>query len=240
MIKYIKNLFNNESIIRFVAHCGAPECSEITTIKLAKDVKPKWLLNQKNNDPKDKFVQCPGMDDLYKAGYIIPAWTDITIKANRAGTMVKYHNPSYHPASPMSPKLVSDIIEIDKNIKFFPTKLISPWAIFTKKGYSALVQPATFHFPFLRDIFIYPGIVDYDNFSTSNVIFCALRECEIFIPAGTPLLQVFPYKRELVIGEVSSTNQKDLNAFQYSFPTRVKSAYRKFFHKKKVYKLINK
>ena len=240
MIGFIKKLFNDVPIIRFVPHIGAPECSEITTIKLAKDVKPKWLSNQRNNEPKDKFVQCPGMDDLYKAGYIIPAWTDITIKANKAGTMVKFQNLYTVPEARMSPKLVSDIIEIDKNVKFTPIKITTPWSIFTKRGYSALVQPATFHFPFLRDIFIYPGIVDYDNFSTVNVIFCALRECEIFIPAGTPLLQVIPYKREIVTGEVSSANKKDSDFFNFGYPTRVKAAYRKFFHKKKVYKLINK
>ena len=240
MIKYIKNLFVKESTIRFVPHVGAPECSVMTVIKLAKDIKPVWMEEQKLNDPKDRFVQCPGMDDLYRAGYIIPAWTDITIKANKAGISVKFFNGSMGAAYPMEPKLVKNIVEADKNVKFSPTKLAAPWSIFTKSGYSALVLPATFHFPFMRDIFIYPGIVDYDNFTTINIIFTALRECEIFIPAGTPLLQIIPYKREVITGETASKNQKDYDKHEYGFPTRVRSAYRKFFHKKKVYKLINK
>lgn len=240
MIKYIKNLFSEEPIIRFSPYSGSPDCSAITNIKLAKDVKPKWLENQRTFKPEEKFVQCPGMDDLYKAGYIIPAWTDIKIKANKTGTVIKFLNEYPIAPQPMSPKLVQGIIEVDKNVKFAPTKINSPWCIFTKSGYSALVLPATYHSPFLRDLFVYSGIVDYDNFNTINMIFSAVRECEIDIPAGTPLLQIIPYKREVVTGEVTAPNQKDIQAHEFQFPTRVKSAYRKFFHKKKVYKLINK
>lgn len=240
MIQFIKNIFDKEPIIRFSPYSGAPDCSEITNIKLAKDVKPKWLESQKVFKPEEKFVNCPGMDDLYKSGYIIPAWTDIKIKANKAGTIVKLHNEYPLPPQPMSPKLVQGIIEIDKNVKFAPMKINSPWGIFTKSGYSAFVLPATYHSPFLKDLFIYSGIVDYDNFSTINMIFCALRECEIEIPAGTPLLQIIPYKREVITGEVTNPNQRDINRHMFEFPTRVKSAYRKFFHKKKIYKLINK
>ena len=226
---------DSEPTVRFASHTGAPEISEITRIKLAKEIKPDWYNKVKNN--KINFSTCPGMDDWLRTGYIVPAWTDIEIKANKAGTIIKLYNNSYKQPERMDDRYVNGIIDIDADVKFGAWKLPSPWAVFSKPGYSAHVMPALFHSPFLRDLFVYPGTVDYDKFSTINLIFSPIRACEISIPAGTPLLHVIPFKREDITAEYSSGTETDKKKHGYGFPTRVTSAYRKFFHSKKNYSL---
>lgn len=229
--------FKSEPDFHFKAIAGAPNVSPLTRIERAADVKPLWLQQQRDYQAKDKFANCPGMVDWMKAGYIIPAWTDIKIKANRAGTIVKMHDPYPHPPSPMNNALVKGIPAITDSVKLEVTKLSSPWGLFAKNGYSAHVLPALYHSPFFADIFVYPGTVDYDKFSTVNFIFTAIRECEFEIPAGTPLLQVIPFKRVEIAAVTGVANEHEKNLHKYAFPTRVRAAYRKFFRQQKVYTL---
>lgn len=236
----LSKLRKEKPILRFRSIRGTPHISDISTIKRAQDVRPEWWLKQKGLEVKDRFHNCPGMTDLMHAGYIIPAFTDLHLKCNSAGTVLKTLNrPSVEMGiqlEPMSQKLVAGV-HTPTDIAFQPFKIQLPWAIFARKGYSAYVLPATFHSPFLDDIYVYPGIVDYDGFTTINFIFSMKRACEVEIPAGTPLLQVLPYKRETYSADVAAANPDEMAYYQGGFPTRVRSAYRKFFHKRKRYNL---
>lgn len=74
-------------------------------------------------------------------------------------------------------------------------KWINPWAIKTPSGYSTLfVQP--FH---RESVFtILPGVVDTDNYTAPVNFPFVLNDItwEGLIPAGTPIAQVIPFKRE--------------------------------------------
>ena len=229
--------------IRFAASHGAYNVSILAEIKLAEalDMQPLWVKNQrKYQNNSDKFLNCPGMADLMKTGYIIPAPCNIKIKANRAGTVILLDDPVLTRALPMNEKLVTGLMAIDESVKFSIHKIHMPWGIFTKPGYSAHILPASFHSPFLNDLYVYAGTVDYDNFHTCNFIFSAIRECEIEIPMGTPLLQIIPFKRENITGVCMKASTLDNDKLAHGFPGKVKAAYRKFFHKIKSYTLENK
>ena len=238
-VQAIKNLlpWMAQPTIKIVSHAGAPYVTDMTTIKLASSVKPDWLLRQKDNAKREKFVNCPGMDDMLQAGYLLCAWTDIHIKANLSGISVKLLNDCNLKPEYMSHIPVQGIAKIASNVKLQVMKLPTPWCVFTKAGYSAQVLPAAFHSPFLDDIYVYPGIVDYDKFSSINFIFSALRECELTIPAGTPLLQIIPFHRETITAEVGRATLLEYDKHVYGFPTRVRAAYRKFYHQRKKFTL---
>ena len=244
MISILNKLLGKHiPIIRFSAIRGAYNISMLAEIKLAKslDIQPLWIKNQKKYDnSSDKFLNCPGMADLMKIGYIIPAPCNIKIKANKAGTVVILDDPDLINPVPMNEKLLAGLVEVNENVKFSVTKISMPWAIFTKSGYSVHVLPAFYHSPFLKDLYVYPGTVDYDVFHHCNFIFSAIRECEIEIAMGTPLLQVIPFKREDVTGICMKASSLDNDIISKKFPAMVKSAYRKFFHKIKSYTLENK
>jgi hypothetical protein len=238
MMAQIRSWFSATPEITFRPHVGAPQVSKITRIQLASEVTPTWLSEQrKYENSYDKFQNCPGMHDLMQAGYIINAWDDIRIKANRVGTVAKMEKSFTQPLKPMNPKVVTGIAPIEKDMTLQVHKLNTPWSVTTRAGWSAMVLPATYHSPFLKDLYVYGGINDYEDFHIMNFIFSPLRECEVFIPAGTPLLQVIPYKRKSLQAVTGSATKNDLDIYHFSFPTRVRAAYRKLFHHRKTYLL---
>jgi hypothetical protein len=247
VINQIKNLFrDNKPIVRFSCVHGAYNYSPTGQIKLAADLKsqPSWLKNQRTyEDSRDKFLNCPGMSDYMKTGYIIPAWENIKIKANTADTVVLMEQivGSKIEISPMNYKLVDGLAPIESSVKLKVTKITTPWAIFTKSGYSAYVLPAIYYSPFLKDLYVYPGIVDYDKFTDCNFVFTAIRACEIEIPMGTPLLQIIPFKREDIGAVCMKATEVDRDKKNFQFPAqKIKAAYRKFCHSKKTYTLEHK
>ena len=238
--KIVNNIFDTDPEIRFACTRGAPNVSPITRVELARNVMPDWIKNQKENDNKDKFLNCPGMADYAKAGYIIPAWSDMIIKANRAGTVVKHNNNYNIPETNLNFKMVEPFVPINNTVKGLVTKVPCPWGVFGKSGWSGYLIPAYYHSPFLQDLFLYPGIIDFDKFHTINFVFTALRDVEITIPAGTPLLQLIPFKRETVRGVCMKGTEKDRDVHTFSYPTMHRSAYRRLFHQKKTFKLEHK
>ena len=88
----------------------------------------------------------------------------------------------------------------------------------------------------MNDIFVYPGIVDYDDFHTINFIGTIKKKFSVTIYAGTPLLQIIPYKREdvnCIVGPATNHENDLTKKFNSSLP----HLYRKLFHKKKNYSL---
>jgi len=246
VIDQIKNLFRDTTpTVRFSCVNGAYNYSLISQIRLASDLKqqPEWLKNQRTyEDSRDKFLNCPGMADYMKAGYIIPAWENIKIKANTADTVILIGEQAVSKmiVSPMNPNLVNGIAPIESSAKLKVTKVATPWAIFTKAGYSAYVIPAIYHSPFLKDLYVYSGIVDYDKFTVCNFVFSAIRACEIEIPTGTPLLQIIPFKREGIGAVCMKATDVDKDKASFQFPSKIRSAYRKYCYGKKTYTLENK
>jgi len=74
-------------------------------------------------------------------------------------------------------------------------KFSNPWSIKTPNGYSCLIIP-----PMHRDniIQIFPGVVDTDTYDDYiNLPFVvSKKEFTGIVPAGTPIAQVIPFKRE--------------------------------------------
>jgi hypothetical protein len=234
---YISEMMTDEPAIRFSSVATHPYISDITDIKLAKDIIPDFVKAQRGRPANEKFLNCPGMADFLRAGYIIPAWTDFEIKSNRSGTHIKALSGfEAGPVSGLNYKLVDGLVPLN-NVPGAVNKVPCPWAVFTKKGWSAYVMPAYYHSPFLKDLYMYPGVIDHDNFCQMNWLFTAMHECHIHIPAGTPILQIIPFKREIIKGKSMKGTEHDIDFHKYGYPTKWRSAYRRLFHKKKEFKL---
>jgi hypothetical protein len=176
------------------------------------------------------------MHDLYKTGYIIPAWEDFEIIVTESTFKIQIGRGTTFPCLPHQPlsyHVVKDIIALDEGMTGHAIKFPSPWKAFTKPGYSALVMPAMYHSPFLRDLFVYPGINDYDTFHHLNLMVTPVKPMHIKIYAGTPLLQVIPYKREIITAEVGLASAKDIALANFTYRTSAPGFYRKWLYKKK-------
>lgn len=232
------SFFNQKPTISF--RCDVPGYEVAQSVRKASDIKPDWYTEQQKQATKDgtpKFSACPGMHDLYRSGYIIPAWEDFEIIANKKETKVIIGTGESFvckPPEPMAYSVVKGITNIDPSVvKPTAMKLPCPWKVFTKPGYSAYVLPALFHSPFLQELFLYPGINDYDMYHTINVMFSPIKDIHIKIYAGTPLLQVIPYKREDITADVGLINQRESGIANFTYRTKAPGFYRKFLHQKK-------
>jgi hypothetical protein len=183
--------------------------------------------------PHSTVKRCMPLWDMMTAGYILETPYDIYVRQTPEGpyfqwgemqaiafqSMDQFQN---HPYSR----------DID-----YAVRIIIPWSIKTPKGWSIMVMEPQHHEP--GPIICASGIVDTDDYSLPFNMFLKLRDpnFEGMIPAGTPFLQVVPFKREsweLSLGgdEERKKSKIDKGTFDRIFFDR----YKTFWWKRKVYK----
>jgi hypothetical protein len=176
--------------------------------------------------------KCIPVWDALTAGYIFYTQVDVYVKeinespyytwANEG--VIDFHDPiqaDKHPTANGNP---------------FP-KWISPYGIKTEPGYSCLfIQPMHRENKFFT---IMPGIVDTDVY-TNNVHFpFTLNDVKFegLIPAGTPMVQIIPFKRdsfELKFG--GAKELKDMRLVQGRLLSKYFNRYKTMFWHRKEYK----
>lgn len=203
-----------------------------------------YLGNEKKPDgagmSNGTIKRCMPVFDVITAGYIITTHTDIWVSWKEIvfddGTTQK--NPWYEWASydAIGFHPIEQAPEHPAKNDFVYPKWINTWGIQTPKGYSTLfISPTHRDNPFT----ILPGIVDTDTYVVPVNFPMVLTNSnfEGLIPAGTPIAQVIPIKRdswEMLLGTNKNIDfvQKSLNLLQSKFFDRYKSLYRQ----KKEYK----
>lgn len=114
-------------------------------------------------------------------------------------------------------------------------KWINPWSIKTPKGYSCLFLPPMHK----ENIFkILPGVVDTDSYVAPVNFPFILNDTsyEGLVPAGTPIAQVVPFKRdswEMSIGNLE--NLKDVERVRFLTINKFYDSYKKQFRQDKEY-----
>jgi hypothetical protein len=173
----------------------------------AKDEIPEWYKKQNRYTGGEKVLSpekgtynttikaCMPVFDLISAGYIIKTPADIMVTIGQDGapnfswaindyTCIESHGPMQY-----------DSFNIPKEFHPIGYKFINPWITQTPKGYSSI-----FMSPILRDDLPFqclPAIVDTDNHPTPvNFPFFLRKDFEGLIPAGTPMIQIIPFKRQ--------------------------------------------
>ena len=180
---------------------------------------------------KATIKKCIPVFDAITAGYIItlPAEIHVSIKDGQqyfqwsSLNLVQFHPIIQAPEHPL------------RKPHDYP-KWMNPWAIKTPKGYSTLfVQP--FH---RESVFtILPGIVDTDTYTAPVNFPFVINDptFEGYIPKGTPIAQVIPFKREDWEIEFGSEKElkENLNILQ-QLQTKFFDRYKSMFWHRKEYK----
>jgi hypothetical protein len=180
-----------------------------------------------NGTAKRTAKACIPLRDYMSSGYLLVTQGDIVINADVGVDNFSYYHTNYAMSDPHFHEQLPLIVdgEPKKYIKFG-----NDWTITTPSGYSCLFYPPEM---FFEDRFrVLPGIVDTDVYDTP-VLFpgILLKEGDYIIKAGTPLVCVFPFKRENYTHECHFEERKkrtNLTAFLYD-------AYLRIFHHKKHY-----
>lgn len=175
--------------------------------------------------------RCIPVFDAITSGYILLTPCDVYVSQKDGAPFYEWPSVeviSFHPVD-QAPK--------HPGSTGFPyAKWLNPWAIKTPKGYSTL-----FVTPIHRDVpfNILEGLVDTDTYSSAVNFPFILKDpkFEGLIPAGTPMAQVIPVKRDSWKMEFGS--DKDFMAQELTrikLKTRFFDSYKNQFWSRKEYK----
>ena len=186
-----------------------------------------------NGGTTGTIKRCMPVFDAIINGYILYTYTDVWV--SQKDEMPWYEWPSFGPIQFHPVEQAPTHPNRNGHQTSYP-KWINPWAIQTPPGYSTLfVQP--FH---RESIFtILPGVVDTDQYNAAVNFPFVLNDikCEGLIPAGTPMAQVIPFKREsweMNIGSQEELESQKKTAVKLS--TRFFDSYKSQFRQPKEYK----
>lgn len=183
--------------------------------------------------------RCMPVFDAISSGYIIPTYTDvwITRKVDEDGNRLPewYEWSNFEPIQWHPVEQAPNHPNRNGHVGSYP-KWINPWSIKTPPGYSSLfIQPLHHGGEFT----ILAGVVDTDVYSAPvNFPFVLNKpDFEGLIPAGTPMAQVIPFKRdsfEMELGNESDMiDQHKVTAF---LRTKFFDSYKINFRQKKEYR----
>lgn len=147
--------------------------------------------NTKLNDLIQGHVKnCPGIMDIIKAGYIIPAWKDflVDVKDNKIRIQtIQVEGNNLEITIWNDP---SRIINEDDSWCDEVVKLNSPWICKSK----ALILFKSIAYNKNSFFEVYEGIVDPNTHPGQDIFLKFKREdAQYFIKAGTPLAQIIPF-----------------------------------------------
>lgn len=225
---------------------SVPGLAETFPIKPAKEVIPKWVHAARTDYLKQKdkreihIFKCPGIFELFGAGYIIPAWHDFEIECNEVGFRVTVPDGSLND---LLGKETLQSQHADGVAKFLPTrpwsvasilKINTPWHVMAPKGVKFLMIPLPYTDDFKFESC--SGILDPGISSELNIQgYWNEKSGKHIIKAGTPLAQLIPITEKNYDFIVRDKNDRDdlwltkrkyLNFFGFSFNRpKIKESY---------------
>lgn len=159
---------------------------------------PSWW----NLLPKGKGTlrRCQGTYDFISLGGFVPLWTNVHIRPNITHHHYdikldpidgfQFRHDGFTPeTSTGCPIEKHKSLETGQYIK-----LVTPWRFITPKGVSLMSLPVM-HEPD-ANFSVIPGIVHTDYYHQINVVINVHSDKEFVIPAGTPIMQLIPFKRD--------------------------------------------
>jgi len=193
-------------IIKFTDTIGVPE--EYRPVPASRLI-PEWYKDLESYIGGEKrpdgnamttatAKRCMPIFDAITGGYIISTHTDLWVSQRPDGPENKispYYEWANFGAISFHPKSQLPEHPNDTGHEFAYPKWNNTWAIQTPPGYSCLfISPLHRETP----IIALPAIVDTDNYNAPVNFPFVLRDPKMdgLIPAGTPIMQVIPFKRD--------------------------------------------
>lgn len=186
--------------------------------------------------------KCMPVFDSLTSGYIIPIPADVWVRQIKVDeeseslTQASYEWASFGLIE-FHPILQAPNHPSNNGHDFNIPKWINPWSIKTPPGYSTMfVQP--WHRESVFDIL--PGIVDTDTYDGPVNFPFILKNPNSFtglIPAGTPMVQAIPFKRNSWQMEIGTSDDFERQQKTVTFlRTKMFDSYKNHFRQKKEYK----
>jgi hypothetical protein len=188
-----------------------------------------------NYSTNQGLKHCVPFLEVMTSGYMIELWTDIQVTQGSDG----YANLNWlSEPDPLVIRNQSSGALIPRPAGHSDTHYawVGQFAIKVPKGYSVLLtHPVNrYDLPFTT----LSGIIDSDSYQSSGMLPFFLKDnFEGIIKAGTPIAQLFPYKRDAWTSSEGNSDEEQ-HAIQLSFDTRrsLGGLYKKIHWTRKEYK----
>lgn len=185
--------------------------------------------------------RCPPVFDAITTGYILFLQNDISFKNYKenkmwtfAGTIQHMNNLTIAPIESHGLPQLQNHPKSDM-VGDYALKFMQPYGIKTPKGYSCF-----FTTPIHRDLpfRIFEGVVDTDSFTIPiNFPFYFVdKKFEGVIEAGTPIAQIFPFKRTPFAMKIGAKQNSETNPVLKHKSSKFKNVYRNHYWSRKEYK----
>lgn len=165
-------------------------------------VRDDYLAVAKQNPRFDHLYKCPGIFDMFKHGYIIPAWHDVVIKTDgEDGFQAQLPSRDFQA-------VIGDMMPVSKHgdniTKYIPykpnalktiVKFNTPWNVVAPKGVKFLMLPIPY--PDTFEFEATTGVLDPGISSEINVqVFWNIKNGTHTVKAGTPLAFLVPLSEQ--------------------------------------------
>lgn len=177
---------------------------------------------------------CPVVRDTMLAGYLMFLPCDVAVSM-RAGVDDLTFDCAAGAFCKVTAHHASQLTELDYDRDLYHEhvfKFQMEWAVDTPPGYSILLTHPMYRedTPF-RTL---PGLIDTDGYGNAmNVLFLLRRDFSGIIPAGTPIAQLIPFRRDDWEHEVTASDATRWSADYLRYESKFRGAYRKFGFTKK-------
>jgi hypothetical protein len=188
------------------------------------------------NNPTMKV--CPGVHDILKMGYVIPAWCDFYVDLTTPEQGVGFEASSGEDFLDVFPISASRGFPFPADHEQLFLKFRSPWRVQSKENLSVLVSQPKYqcNLPYQ----VYEGSMDIGPYIADiNFIITVKRGSYIEFKRGDPLLQLIPFTTESfesIITAVDDTIYANWKKQMRAIKSYAFGGFFNTFHKTKTYK----
>lgn len=183
--------------------------------------------------PSLTIKACPPFLDSMINGYTIFTEYDMYVTQNEEGPWLEWKSGGDLISTHIKEQIVLE--QIPDGFSDQPLKFNNLWQIVTPKGYSTMFT----HPQNRTDLPFYTisGIIETDIYkSVINFPFLIKKDFEGVIPAGTPIVQLHPFKRESWKMELGEADQKEIFESQIKLNHKLMGGYKSQWWRRKEYR----
>jgi len=192
----------------------------------------KGLTLDGSGNPNLTIKACPPFLDSMMSGYMICTESDLYVSWNDGEPWIEWKALVNLVSTHEKEQIVSN--QVPDGFSDQPMKFNNLWQIVTPKGYSTMFT----HPQNRTDLPFYTisGIVETDTYkSVINFPFFIKKDFEGIIPAGTPIVQLHPFKRESWKMELGQADQKEIFESQVKLNQKIIGGYKSQWWRRKEY-----
>lgn len=200
--------------------------------KMAKYIDGEKKPNGKGELPLT-IKACPPFLDSMMSGYTIFTEYDMHVTQGENGPWLEWRSGGDLISTHGKEQIVPE--QVPEGYSDQPLKFNNLWQIKTPKGYStAFMHPVNrTDLPF----FTISGIVETDTYkNVINFPFLIKADFEGVLPAGTPIVQLFPFKREAWNMQIGEADQTELSNSQLQLNHKLMGGYKTQWWRRKEFK----